>query len=97
MSAEIINHSYGAIFAGLDDIQKSIHSAQQFKEDCDKAFSTLIDSGIFTGQAATNLHTHQRQYSQKIEEQIQNLQTLHQRAVQQQHDTQSLDNRLASI
>jgi len=95
MSDGVINHTFGAIFSGLDDIQGGIHTLREIKDNTAKAFGALLTSGAFEGQAAAQVGTHAQLHASKVEEHIGTMQQIHGQATQQQYDTQSLDARLA--
>lgn len=95
MSDGVINHSYGSIFSGLDDIQGGINALTDIKESTSKAFGLLLNSGAFEGQAATQVGNMAGQHISRVEEHIATMQQIHGAATQQQYDTQALDARLA--
>lgn len=95
MTDGVINHQFGSIFGSLDDIQGGINALNEIRDNTDKAFGALLNSGAFEGQAADRVRAVQQQHSQKVQEHIGTMQQIHGQATQQQYDTQSLDARLA--
>lgn len=91
MSDGIINHQFDSIFNGLDDSQKNTQALQEIKDNLVAGFGNLFNSGAFEGAAGQQLLAIQQQIGQRIDDCGTHLSTLGSRAVDQQHETQSLD------
>lgn len=95
MTDSVINHQFAQIFATLEDIKNGINTLSNIRDDTDKAFSNLLNSGAFEGAAASQVQVVRQQQSQTTEEHIATLTQIYQQAVQQQYDTMHLDHQLA--
>jgi hypothetical protein len=95
MNDSVINHQFPQIFATLEDIKNGINTLSNIRDDTDKAFANLLNSGAFEGAAASQVQLVRQHQSHQTEEYIATLTQIHQQAVQQQYDTMSLDHQLA--
>ena len=91
MFGEVINHTYDAIFSGLDDSSKNVQALHEVKDHIVAGINDLLTSGAVDGATAQQLLVAQHQIGQRIDECGITLSTLGQRAADQQHQTHALD------
>ncbi|KQH79221.1 MULTISPECIES: hypothetical protein [Mycobacterium] len=90
-----IKYNFAANYESLDLIGSITSDAEQMRSEVDQLFNALT-SGAYTGHAPEEIHALRTQFSNEMDEIINDLHTTRARAVDQNQQVQDLDNSQAA-